>query len=290
MIVCFPEGNDKRVISAAGQIASSGRFKSLLFVNDDLGKRKKDKIFSNIEYRGYNKDRSYANYWEAIDLLKNNKVQMLIAGAQITKVDLLHIIIYSYRHELSKPIKDQLFSIAHVNWNKGSTRKQFCIMDPSVVENPSARQLANMVKRALPIVQELTNTLPYACFLSYVTGKNTKKSTEKQRLAIDLLKDINASQICEIPLQLDAALRRDVREAKYGYVGREPNFLIAPDLLSGNLLYKSLEIFASDSIELSGALLCGLPTGVIGILPRSCSPKLIVNTINQLGIISDLKL
>jgi len=84
-------------------------------------------------------------------------------------------------------------------------------------------------------------------------------------------------------------LSEDVRRHKYGDVGGTPNLLVFPNLTSANSVYKAIELFSPDLVDLSAAFLCGIPKGVIGLLPRVSGTHAIVYSVHRLGLLADFE-
>lgn len=123
--------------------------------------------------------------------------------------------------------------------------------DCGVIPDPTAEQLADIGITAARIAHHLTNDIPRVAFLSYSShGSSTHPSVLKMRQATELARAKIPEQKFPIEvdgeMQLDAALDRRTAEAKgiAGGVGGRANVLVFPDLNSGNIGFKLVQVLA----------------------------------------------
>lgn len=291
MRICFPEGDDRRVIAASRELTKTTQYHTVLWrlkrLTDSGGQTAQTSVH-NFEVRENQGDRLLA-YAQAFEEVRCGRAEMAFAGLDIPKSEMLPIVFRTFKKEIQEA-DTFLFSIAYVAWQE-SQKPRFCMCDPSVIEDPSVEQLASMIIRALPIAGDLLNTQPFACVLSYASGRNTRSHSQKQRDVIAEVLRRGESRIAQTPLQLDAALDSGVLKQKRIaiQVGGRPNLLVFPDLLSANIFYKAMELFGEKSVRLTGAFLCGLPRGVIGLMPRASRVENIIDAVRSLSILVDLQ-
>lgn len=123
--------------------------------------------------------------------------------------------------------------------------------DCGVIPDPTAEQLADIGITAARIAHHLTNDTPRVAFLSYSShGSSTHPSVIKMRRATELARAKIPEQKFAIEIdgemQVDAALDPRTAEAKgvAGGVGGRANVLIFPDLNSGNIAFKLVQVLA----------------------------------------------
>jgi len=123
--------------------------------------------------------------------------------------------------------------------------------DCGVIPDPTAEQLADIAITAARIAHHLTNGIPRVAFLSYSShGTSSHPSVLKMRAATELARAKIPEQKFAIEIdgemQVDAALDLHTAEAKgvAGAVGGRANVLIFPDLNSGNIAFKLIQILA----------------------------------------------
>lgn len=123
--------------------------------------------------------------------------------------------------------------------------------DCGVIPEPTAEQLADIGITAARIAHHLTNDTPRVAFLSYSShGSSTNPSVAKMRAATELARAKIPEQKFAIEIdgemQVDAALDPRTAAAKNiaGGVGGRANVLIFPDLNSGNIAFKLVQVLA----------------------------------------------
>jgi phosphate acetyltransferase len=126
------------------------------------------------------------------------------------------------------------------------------LADCGVLPNPTAEQLADIAITTATLAHHLTNQMPRVAMLAYSTKSRDPKNPVIAKVqAATVLAQRKAKErglVLEIDgdLQLDAAL--DLATAKQkgveGSVGGHANVLVFPDLNSGNITLKTLQIIA----------------------------------------------
>lgn len=255
MKILFPEGKDPRIIEAARLLKD--RRPTLNF---GLG------------------DEGGPSYIDALETLRSGQADILIAGAQIAHAEFLPLV---FRTFSSKRDRNLLFAVALVHWRKKNRR--FIIMDPVVVIDPTVSELVTMIRSATDLAEILlSDERVQVCLISHASKKDRPGKETKQGRVIAELSQSGLNCITTTPLQLDAALDQAVADVKVGILGGLPNLLVLPDITSANVLYKSIELFGTDSIQVGAAVLWPIPQGVIGLLPRTCTTSQIVESVVDL--------
>ena len=123
--------------------------------------------------------------------------------------------------------------------------------DCGVIPDPTAEQLADIGITAARIAHHLTNDTPRVAFLSYSSrGTSSHPSVLKMRAATELARAKIPEQKFAVEIdgemQVDAALDPRTAAAKgvLPGVGGRANVLIFPDLNSGNIAFKLVQVLA----------------------------------------------
>jgi len=144
-------------------------------------------------------------------------------------------------------------SVMILDWDerKIGTDGTLFLSDCGVIPEPTAEQLCDIAISTAMIARHLTNDTPRVAMLSYSTKSNSQHpAIVKMRRATELARAKAASAALpmeiEGELQVDAALDTTFASAKHitGPVGGHANVLIFPDLNSGNIAFKLVQLLA----------------------------------------------
>lgn len=125
------------------------------------------------------------------------------------------------------------------------------LADCGVIPEPTAEQLCDIALSTAMIARHLTNELPRVAMLSYSSKSNSQHpAIVKMRRATELARA--KAQTAALPMevegemQVDAAIEPHIAEAKgiAGPVAGKANVLIFPDLNSGNIAFKLVQLLA----------------------------------------------
>lgn len=137
------------------------------------------------------------------------------------------------------------------------------LADCGVIPDPTAEQLCDIAIATATIAHHLTNEVPRVAMLSYATkSSSTHPSLQKVRQATELAraKAASANLTVEIDgeMQVDAALDATVAAHKNvtSPVGGRANVLVFPDLNSGNIAFKLVQMLAGANTY--GQIITGL--------------------------------
>ena len=155
----------------------------------------------------------------------------------------------------------------------------FIVSDTAVNIDPTAKQLADIAIASAKTATALAGLDPRVAMLSYSThGSGTGKSVDKVKEATERVRKLDPELIVEGELQADAALRPKVARVKS--VNNEwkgkANVLVFPDLNSGNIAYKLMQM--AGKIKAIGPIMQGFDKPV-NDLSRGSSLKEIVLTV-----------
>lgn len=144
-------------------------------------------------------------------------------------------------------------SLMILDWDekKIGTDGTLFLSDCGVIPEPTAEQLCDIALSTAMIARHLTNDVPRVAMLSYSSKSNSQHpAIVKMRRATELAR--NKAAAAQLPmeiegeLQVDAALDTTIASAKQitGPVAGHANVLIFPDLNSGNIAFKLIQLLA----------------------------------------------
>ena len=178
------------------------------------------------------------------------------------------------------PLKTKYFSSCFICEKENQT---FALADGGINKNPTKEQLLTVIEDTTKTFLKYTNQQPRIALLSYSTygsgGKNP--DLEKYQFCLEQIKTHHPDWIIDGEMQLDAALnpRVSAKKTPNSPLKGKANILIVPDLNSGNILYKSLELFGGFTI--AGPLIQGFRVPLAD-LSRGSTTEDIILTIKVL--------
>lgn len=170
----------------------------------------------------------------AMMLLKNNYADGVVAGAKYTTADTLRPALQIIKTKPGKGLVTGCMLMLKEN------KEPLVFADISVIENPSAEQLAEIAISNAEFVEQLLGVEPRVAMLSYSTkGSAKSEMTDKVIKATQIAQNLCNYKI-DGEMQVDAALDDSVATKKgvNKEVGGKANVLIFPDLNAGNIGYK----------------------------------------------------
>lgn len=190
----------------------------------------------------------------ACQMLADGSVDTMVAGIDFSSRD----VILTVRDIVGMPEGKKLFSSLFVCDFPDGTRK--ILSDGATCKNPDAEQLAEIVRLTYTASKKILDEEPKIAMLSFSTfgSGGHDPSMEKIAEAIKLVRETNPEIKIDGEMQLDAAVNPRIGEKKSPHpseVAGHANVLIAPDINSGNILYKSIEQFAKAHV--AGPILLG---------------------------------
>lgn len=213
-------------------------------------------------------------YIKAFSALIDGHADGLLAGANISKYELIKIMLSQKAIKLEKPI----FSLAPVEIVNKS--KSVYITDPVVRINPSPNTLAEMAIKSSDIVKSIEGKMPQIAIISYSDYAINRNRVENKVMKILLNK--STVNVYPLPVQLDVALEESIRKRKITGDYPDANLLIFPEITSANIFYKTLALFADGKVNTCGAILHGFEKCVLGIVSRSSKSEEIFRLITYM--------
>ncbi len=150
--------------------------------------------------------------------------------------------------------------------------------DCAVNQDPNANELAQIALSSAKTAASF-GIEPRVAMLSYSTGESgSGADVDKVREATNIVRSKNPELLIEGPIQYDAAIDKEVAQAKLpnSKVAGNATVFIFPDLNTGNNTYKAVQR-SSDAVAI-GPILQGL-NKPINDLSRGCLVADIVNTV-----------
>ncbi|HKJ90821.1 MAG TPA: phosphate acyltransferase [Oceanipulchritudo sp.] len=185
-------------------------------------------------------------------MLTTGRVDALLGGATVTTSSGLRSLFRIVPTQPTVKTASSMLVLDQENTAFGSNGLVF-LADCGVIPEPSAAQLADIAVSTAGIAAHLTHDLPRVAFLSFASHSTrpAHASIRKIRDAIPIAEAKAAARGLAVhfegELQLDAALDPVVAEQK-GLLGSEvagrANILVFPDLNSGNIASKMLQVVA----------------------------------------------
>lgn len=279
--IVFPEGSDPRIIQAARQIATRRCGVPVLLGNRATIKDHARRLDIRLEgIRIMEPERSddldlflpmldslpaYAHLdgREKADILLNRhnfaalllvsgRADALVGGATVTASSGLRSLFRFVPTQPNVVSASSMMVLDQENTEVGINGILF-LADCGVLPDPTAAQLADIAVSTADIAAHLTSARPRVAFLSFSTHAESPKhpSIQKIREAVPLARakaaELGLQADFDGELQLDAALDAEVAEQK-GLAGNavagQANILIFPDLNSGNIASKMLQVVA----------------------------------------------
>jgi phosphate butyryltransferase len=186
-----------------------------------------------------------------VDMAKQGKVQMLMKGLLSTRDFLKGIV-----SEDKALVGNNLLS--HVAVFECPGREHlFMVTDAAMNINPDVAQKYQILKNSLSVAKSLGITGPKVAILSAVETVNPAiSSTTDAAVLCKMAQRDKLSAIVDGPLALDISISKEALQHKgiTSPVEGDADILLVPELVSGNILYKSLVYFA-------GARVAGIVAG-----------------------------
>lgn len=276
--IVFPEGQDPRILQAARQFATwklgvpvllGDRIK-IKSLAEELGiglegirilqpefSSEFDLLTSRFEglrrFRGMAATQSrealkMPNYFATM-MLATNMVDGIVAGATATASSALRPILQVI--PLQKHIRTaSSLCMFDLSENDMIQRNYLFLADCGIVPDPTAEQIGEIAATTAAFAHHLTNITPRVALLSYTTKNASSKNPGVLKMRSGVYHAREKAKLLGIPmevdgdLQVDTALSEAVASSKnvISSVAGKANVLIFPDLHSGNISSKLLQV------------------------------------------------
>ena len=176
---------------------------------------------------------------EACNKVKNHEANAMIAGIDYTSRE----VILTTRDIIGT--KDtKTFSASFVLKNG---EKTYVLGDAAACKNPDEKMLCDITLQTYKTAKAVLSDTPRIAMLSFSTlgSGGFDPSIDRIRDVVNLIHKNYPEINIDGELQLDAAINQKISDKKApgSTVSGRANVLIAPDLNSGNILYKAIEQF-----------------------------------------------
>ena len=303
--IVLPEGDDERIIKAAGEITAQGIAEVTVLGEEgkitslaaDLGVSLKGIRVLNPE-----EEESLSDYAQKFRELRQKRPlspegarermkDPLFFGAMMLKLKEVDGYVAGASHPTADTLRAglQIVGLAPgIEVVSGAflmiiprfleeANKPLLFADCAVVPDPTPSQLASIAVSSARTYRELVGDEPWVAILSFSTkGSAQHNLVEKVREATRLAQETSPQLQLDGELQADAALIPQVaqKKAPQSEVAGKANVLIFPDLNSGNIAYKLVQRLAG--AQAIGPIIQGLSQPA-NDLSRGCSVEDVVN-------------
>ena len=176
---------------------------------------------------------------EAIRLVSNGNADILMKGLVPTGIFLKQVVKEEY-NLLTGNLLSHFALFESPNYHK-----LFGLSDAAMNISPTLDEKASIVRNAVDVMHLLGLTCPKVAVLAAVEKVNPKMTATIDANELKLMAKKGLFGVCLVdgPLALDNAISAEAAHHKgiESLVAGEADILIAPDLQSGNILYKSLD-------------------------------------------------
>jgi len=307
--IVLPEGEEERVVEAAGKITAD-KIAKIVLLGDESKIAKiaagQKVSLKNIEIINPRNSKDLKNYTEEFYnlrkakrkakgltseeagkimlnplyfgcmMVRQGRVDGLVGGSVNTTADTVRAALSVVGLKAGQATLSGFFLMIVPDCEYGE-KGAFIFADCGVIPDPSARQLAAIAVSSAENARIFLNTGPVVAMLSFSTkGSAQHPSIDKVKEALEIVKKNNPELLIDGEFQVDAAIVPSVARIKTpgNKIAGQANVLIFPDLNSGNIAYKLTQRLAK--AQAYGPILQGLAKPV-NDLSRGCSAEDIVN-------------
>ena len=244
---------DKHVLIAVKHAYEKNIIEPVLIGNkDEILKLSEEIGFDISSFRLIDEHNPALSAVKAVELVKNAEADILMKG-NVSTAPLLKAVL---NKEKGLGKRDTLSHFAL--FQSKHYKKLFAVSDAAMNIAPELQEKLHIIQNSVEVFHSLDNPMPKVAVLGPVEVVNPKISSTMDAATLSQMNKRKQITGCIIdgPLAIDNAVSTEAVKQKniISEVGGDADILIAPDLNSGNILYKTL-IFLSDGI--SAAVILG---------------------------------
>ncbi|MFT4085997.1 MAG: phosphate acetyltransferase [Gordonia sp. (in: high G+C Gram-positive bacteria)] len=298
--IVLPEGDDDRILRAAGRLLRRGVADLTLLGVEDAVRRRADEIgvdLSDVQILDPRTSSYVQEFAEKYTEMRKHKGMTMDRALEIVRdesyfgtmmlhTDMVDGMVSGAVHTTAQTIRPA-FEIIKTQPGVSTVSSVFfmCLADQvlaygdcAVVPDPTAEQLADIAMSSAATAAQF-GIEPRVAMLSYSTGgSGAGADVDKVRIATELVRERDPELLVEGPIQYDAATVPSVASTKMpdSPVAGRATVLIFPDLNTGNNTYKAVQ--RSANAVAIGPVLQGL-NKPMNDLSRGALVSDIVNTV-----------
>lgn len=249
--------------------------------DDELKKFLAEKLYQLRKSKGITFEDAYhllnEDIYFGMMCLHENICDGIVAGAVYSSKDVLKPALQIIKTKEDSKFVSSSFFIDTKKTNIGENGI-LLVSDCALMENPSSDELAEIAIQSAKLFEKFIEKKPKVAMLSYSSfGSAMSPMTEKVTKAVQKANEIT-NYIIDGEMQLDVALRKEVAKykAKNSKIKGDANILVFPDLNSGNIGYKLIQIMSDGLVY--GPILQGI-NKPINDISRGASIEDIIGTI-----------
>jgi len=300
--IVLPEGNDDRILTAAGRLVAQDIVKITILGKKDAIEMRVNALginfdFDKIEIIDPVESRYFEDFTQTFyELRKHKNINIDIARDTMADVSYFgtmmvykgladgmvsgaaHTTLHTIRPALqfikTKPDVSIVSSVFFMCLEDRVTVYGDCAINP----NPNAEELAEIAISSA-ISSKAFGIEPRIAMLSYSSGTSGKgEEVDKVREATRIVKELRPDLLIEGPIQYDAAVDEKIGKSKMpdSKIAGKASVLIFPDLNTGNNTYKAVQ--RETGALAIGPMLQGLNKPV-NDLSRGCTIEDVLNTV-----------
>jgi len=284
--VVFPEGENKKIISAASIALEQGICNPVLIGNPNYISELANEI--HVELEGIEiinpKDYAYLNYYanlyyekrqrkgltkqQAMDEMLNSPNHL---GSMLLEAGQADAMVSGLTTNYPATIRPALEIVGHQEkYSRVSglyiviaQNEVYFLTDTTVNINPTAQDISDITIQASEFVKHF-DIEPRVALLSYSNfGSADGETPRKMQQALKIINEREPELIVDGDIQADVAVNQEVIDAEYSFSklkGGKANVLVFPSLTSGNVAYKLLHKLGN--LNIIGPVLQGMNKSV----------------------------